>query len=60
MLLNGIGNGGFRKRQKTMYKDKVSYAVVGLGHIEQAAVLPAFEHAGENSELTAFITSDAA
>ena len=37
---------------------KVRYAVVGLGHIAQVAVLPAFAHATENSELTAFISSD--
>jgi predicted dehydrogenase len=34
---------------------KIRYAVVGLGHIAQTAVLPAFEHA-ENSELAGFIT----
>src|SRR5689334_5203198 len=37
---------------------KVRYAVVGLGHIAQVAVLPAFEHAAENSELVALISSD--
>src|SRR5207237_3552215 len=36
---------------------KIRYAVVGLGHIAQMAVLPAFEHA-ENSELAALITGD--
>jgi predicted dehydrogenase len=36
---------------------KVRYAVVGLGHIAQVAVLPAFAHA-RNSELAALITSD--
>ena len=34
---------------------KIRYAVVGLGHIAQTAVLPAFEHA-ENSELVALVT----
>ncbi len=34
----------------------VRYAVVGLGHIAQDAVLPAFEHAGENSELVALVS----
>ena len=38
--------------------DKVRYAVVGLGHIAQAAVLPAFAHAKRNSELTAFVSGD--
>lgn len=38
--------------------DKIRYAVVGLGHIAQAAVLPAFEHAKRNSELFAFVSGD--
>ncbi len=38
---------------------KVRYAVVGLGDIAQGAALPAFEHAGENSELVALVSSDA-
>lgn len=33
------------------------YAVVGLGHIAQVAVLPAFEHA-ENSQLVALVSGD--
>ena len=37
---------------------KIRYAVAGLGHIAQAAVLPAFKHAGENSELVALISDD--
>src|SRR3954454_3559035 len=37
--------------------EKVRYAVVGLGHIAQVAVLPAFAHAG-NSELAALVSSD--
>ena len=36
---------------------RVRYAVVGLGHIAQIAVLPAFAHA-KNSELAALITGD--
>lgn len=36
---------------------KIRYAVVGLGHIAQVAILPAFAHA-ENSELAALITGD--
>jgi glucose-fructose oxidoreductase len=39
-------------------KPKIRYAVVGLGHIAQAAVLPAFENARENSELVAFVSDD--
>jgi predicted dehydrogenase len=36
---------------------KIRYAVVGLGHIAQTAVLPAFKHA-ENSELAALLTGN--
>ena len=38
---------------------RVRYAVVGLGHIAQVAVLPAFQHARENSELVALFSDDA-
>jgi predicted dehydrogenase len=37
---------------------KVRYAVVGLGHIAQVAVLPAFAHARRNSRLTAIVSGD--
>lgn len=37
---------------------KVRYAVVGAGNIAQVAVLPAFRHAKENSELVALISGD--
>ncbi len=40
------------KRQK-----KINYAVVGLGHIAQVAVLPAFKNA-ENSVLKALVSAD--
>jgi predicted dehydrogenase len=40
-------------------KRKIRYAVVGLGYIAQAAVLPAFAHARENSELAALVSDDA-
>jgi predicted dehydrogenase len=36
----------------------VRYAVVGLGHIAQVAVLPAFKNARRNSRLTALVTDD--
>ena len=39
-------------------KPRVRFAVVGLGHIAQAAVLPAFENARENSQLVAFVSGD--
>ena len=58
------------KRSKTMGSTKASarrgdggpvrYAVVGLGHIAQAAILPAFAHARRNSSLTALISDDPA
>jgi predicted dehydrogenase len=37
---------------------QVRYAVVGLGHIAQVAVLPAFAHARRNSQLTALVSDD--
>jgi predicted dehydrogenase len=37
---------------------KVRYALVGAGNIGQVAVLPAFEHARENSELVAIVSGD--
>jgi len=42
-----------RRRSK-----RVRYAVVGLGHIAQAAVLPAFRHASRNSELVALVSGE--
>ncbi len=41
-----------------MKKKKIRYAVVGLGYISQAAVLPAFAHATKNSEITALVSDD--
>jgi predicted dehydrogenase len=41
------------KRDRT-----IRYAVVGLGHIAQVAVLPAFEHARKNSSLAALVSDD--
>jgi predicted dehydrogenase len=39
-------------------KKKIRYAVVGLGYIAQAAVLPAFRNARKNSELVALVSGD--
>src|SRR2546423_1185397 len=39
-------------------KTKIRYAVVGLGHIAQVAVLPAFAHAQRNSTLAAIVSDD--
>jgi predicted dehydrogenase len=36
----------------------VRYAVVGLGHIAQAAMVPAFKHARRNSRLVAVVSDD--
>jgi predicted dehydrogenase len=36
----------------------VRYAVVGLGHIAQVAVIPAFAHARRNSRLVALVSGD--
>ena len=46
-----------RKNGSGRTKRQVGYAVIGLGHIAQAAVLPAFGHAG-NSRLVALVSSD--
>lgn len=37
---------------------KIRYAVVGLGHIAQVAILPAFAQAQQNSTLAALISDD--
>ena len=42
----------------TMKGRSIRYGVVGAGNIAQVAVLPAFEHARENSELVAIFSSD--
>lgn len=49
------GNGRSRARGRP---GRVRYAVVGLGHIAQVAVLPAFAHARRNSTLAALVSDD--
>ena len=39
-------------------RKKIRYAVVGLGHIAQVAVLPAFANARRNSQLAALVSGD--
>jgi predicted dehydrogenase len=39
---------------------QVRYAVVGLGHIAQVAMLPAFAHAKRNSRVSALVSDDPA
>lgn len=58
---NGHSNGQNRHNGQNGHKTQkqvVRYAVVGLGYISQEAVLPAFAHAKENSELRALVTQD--
>jgi predicted dehydrogenase len=47
-----------RSRSRAKPRRRVRYAVVGLGHIAQAAVLPAFANAKKNSELAALVSDD--
>jgi glucose-fructose oxidoreductase len=47
-----------RSRPKTSQRKSVRYAVIGLGHIAQAAVLPAFKHAKRNSTLVALVSGE--
>jgi predicted dehydrogenase len=47
-----------RSRTKTSHDGSVRYAVLGLGHIAQAAVLPAFKHARRNSALAALVSGE--
>ena len=44
-------------KKKSPLRNPVRFAVVGLGHIAQAAVLPAFRHARGFAELTALVSS---
>lgn len=48
------GHSGRRARQR------IRYAIVGLGHIAQESVLPAFSNASENSEIAALFSDDPA
>ena len=44
-------------KRNYLVKEKIRYAVIGLGHIAQTAVLPAFKNA-ENSELAVLVTGN--
>jgi glucose-fructose oxidoreductase len=44
------------RRKGGRSRSVVRYAVIGLGHIAQAAMLPAFRHAKRNSRLTALVS----
>src|ERR1051325_470114 len=54
---NGSRRNGDNGRQSRRGR-QVRYAVVGLGHIAQVAVLPAFAHAKRNSRVTALVSDD--
>jgi predicted dehydrogenase len=47
------------KRRRQPANKVIRYAVIGLGHIAQAAVLPAFGHAKRNSRLVALVSGSA-
>lgn len=47
-------------KPKQSAQRRVRYAVIGLGHITQVALLPAFAHAKRNSQLSALVSGDAA
>jgi predicted dehydrogenase len=47
------------ERQRASAQRVVRYAVIGLGHIAQAAMLPAFGHAKRNSRLAALVSGSA-
>jgi glucose-fructose oxidoreductase len=54
----GKGQRGAARPRAKRESRKVGYAVVGLGHFAQEAVLPAFAHAESNSRLAALVTGD--
>jgi predicted dehydrogenase len=58
MRKTNSSNGSSSSHNRSKQARKIRYAVVGLGHIAQIAVLPAFAHAKQNSELTALVTDD--
>jgi predicted dehydrogenase len=47
-----------KNERKKLHAGKIRFAVVGLGHIAQNAILPAFVNAQRNSELTALVSDD--
>jgi predicted dehydrogenase len=62
-----LGSGAGRRRGKVPARraserdpagKRVRYAVVGLGHIAQVAILPAFAQAQQNSALAALVSDD--
>lgn len=47
-----------KTKGKARNRRKIRFAVVGLGHIAQEAVLPAFAHASAEAELVALVSGD--
>jgi predicted dehydrogenase len=56
--LRGMQRKGKAHGAKRPGSKRIRYAVVGLGHIAQAAMLPAFRHASRNSELVALVSGE--
>lgn len=54
----GEGQRGRRTRRRGARREKIRWAVIGQGHFAQTSILPAFAHAGENSELVALFSGD--
>ena len=46
------------RKTKTPRSAQIRYAVAGVGHIAQVAVLPAIAHAASNSQLTTLVSGD--
>jgi glucose-fructose oxidoreductase len=55
---NGAQSFSHLARRRSRPSGQVRYAIVGLGHIAQIAVLPAFQHASRNSKLVALFSDD--
>lgn len=51
-----MARAGQKGKKSPKATERLRYAVVGLGHIAQAAILPAFQGAQENSELVALVS----
>ncbi len=45
-------------RTRSISPERIRYAVIGLGHIAQSAILPAFRNARRNSSLVTIVSSD--
>ena len=52
------GATGRRATESVASAKRIRYAVVGLGHIAQVAILPAFAQAQQNSTLAALVSDD--